>query len=415
MSRERSSSWYYGWFLWSIAALFYAYEFIHRITPSILTTQLRQAFSINEEQLALVGALYFYAYAPFQLVSGILIDKYGVRRVLVVASAILTIGSFLFATTTDIYVIYASRVLIGIGSAFAFVGCLKIGSQWLATRSFPLVVGLTNLCGTIGALTAGAPLSYLVTKIGWREAIMQLSIAGLLITILIGAFLKDKKVASPPVKKSHSPSLFSGLLLVMGNPQSWLIALYGALLVIPIAAFPEMWGVEYLKIAYELPSEQAAAFTHTIFIGTATGGPLIGWLMKSIRAETNFMMLATLGALILLCVFIYWSHLPSAALYIVLFCYGVLTANMLLCFDFICRIHPSWAHGSAIGFTNMVIMLFGGLGQHTIGWILNQLRIEHAGIYSVQDYHIALSILPFCLLIAILLTLFMRHDQRDNI
>lgn len=414
MRQTSPTSWYYGWFLWSIAALFYAYEFIHRITPSILTGQLRATFSINEEQLALVGAMYFYAYAPFQLVSGILIDKYGVRRVLVIASAVLTLGSFLFTKTDNIYIIYASRFLIGLGSAFAFVGCLKIGSQWLATRSFPLVVGLTNLCGTIGALSAGAPLSYLVTKIGWRDALMQVSIAGLIITVLLWLFLRDKEEPMG-VPNQAPPKLFSGLALVMKNPQSWLIALYGALLVVPIAALPEMWGVEFLKMSYDYPPQKAAAITHTIFIGTALGGPLIGWIMKYITDETDFMMLSTLGALVLLSIFLYWAHLPKTSLYLVLFFYGILTANMLLCFDFICRIHPSWSHGAAIGFTNMVIMAFGGFGQHGVGWILNQLRMKHEGLNLVEDYHIALSVLPFCLLIAIVLTLFMRHDQRDNI
>jgi sugar phosphate permease len=414
MRKATPTSWYYGWFLWSIAALFYSYEFIQRITPSIITGQLRATFSINEEQLALIGAMYFYAYAPFQLVSGVLIDKYGVRPVLVTASVILTLASFLFASTDNIYLVYTSRFLIGLGSAFAFVGCLKIGSQWLATRSFPIVVGLTNLCGTIGALSAGAPLGYLVSRIGWREALIQVSIAGLVISLLLWLFLRDKPSSAKGTIQAP-PKLLSGLALVVKNPQSWLIAFYGALLVMPIAALPEMWGVEFLKISYDYDPQKAATVTHTIFIGTALGGPLIGWLMKYVRDETDFMMLCTLGALVLLSIFLYWAQLPRFSLHMVLFFYGILTANMLLCFDFICRIHPTWAQGAAIGFVNMVIMTSAGLGQHGVGWILNLLRMQHEGLNLVEDYHIALSILPICLVISIALTLFMRHDQRDNL
>lgn len=397
-----------GWFLWSIAALFYAYEFIHRITPGILTTELRATFSVDDNQLALIGAFYFYAYAPFQLLSGVLIDKYGVRRVLIIASTILTFASFLFSITNHLYVAYISRFLIGLGSAFAFVGCLKIGSQWLATRSFPLVIGLTNLSGTIGALFAGAPLSYFVMKFGWREALTQLTLAGFFITLLLFLFLKDKRIPS-------SSPLFKGLFLVIKNPQSWLIALYGALLVVPIAALPEMWGVEFLEIAYGYPPQKAAAITHTIFIGTAIGGPLIGWLGQYIRKETNFMMLATFGAFTLLSAFLYWTGLSQTQLYFTLFFCGILIANMLLCFDFICRIHPSWAHGAAIGFVNMVIMALGGFGQHAIGWMLNQQHKLHEGTYLIEDYKMAFGLLPFCLLLAIGLTLFMRHDQRDTL
>ncbi len=80
-----------GWTFWCIAALFYAYEFIHRVVPSILTEELRQAFHVNEHQLGIIGAMYFYAYAAFQLPAGILIDKYGATRLLIIASTVLTL------------------------------------------------------------------------------------------------------------------------------------------------------------------------------------------------------------------------------------------------------------------------------------------------------------------------------------
>lgn len=400
-----------GWAFWSIAALFYAYEFIHRVVPSILTEELREAFSVNEHQLGIIGAMYFYAYAAFQLPAGILVDRYGAKRLLVIASAVLTLGSFLFTTTSSSGLAQVSRFMIGAGSAFAFVGCLKIGAQWLAMSSFPLVVGLTNLCGTFGALLGGTPLSYLIKQIGWREALMEVSFAGVFITLLLWFFLQDKKSSSR--NESTTYGLLTGLALVMKTPQSWLIAIYGALLVAPIVALPEMWGVEFLKVAYDISATQASAITHTIFVGTAVGGPLIGWAASYISDKAHFMMISTLGALILLLAFIYWNQLPFANLYTILFCYGVLTANMLLCFSLMTKLHPNWAQGAAIGFTNMVIMASGGLTQHSIGWLLNKLRSQHLGIYLVEDYHIALSVLPICLLFAICITLFIKQEPED--
>ncbi|MGD9590976.1 MAG: MFS transporter, partial [Candidatus Berkiella sp.] len=158
-----------GWALWFIAALFYAYEFIHRVVPSILTEELRITFSVNEHQLGIIGAMYFYAYALFQLPAGILVDKYGAKRLLVIASTVLTLGSFIFATTTNPSIAQISRFMIGMGSAFAFVGCLKIGGQWLSDSAFPLVVGLTNFFGTMGALSGGKPLAILVNSFGWQH------------------------------------------------------------------------------------------------------------------------------------------------------------------------------------------------------------------------------------------------------
>lgn len=408
-----SSRWHLGgWTLWSIAAVFYAYEFIHRVVPSILTNELRVGLSINDHQLGMIGAMYFYAYAAFQLPAGVLIDRFGAKKLLVTASAVLTLGSFIFASTSSFHVAQMSRFLIGMGSAFAFIGCLKIGAQWLTMSSFPLVIGLTNLCGTLGALSGGKPMSYLVNEFGWREMLMQLSFVGLAITLILLIFLQDKPTPSEQ-KGETQPGLLTGLITVMKNPQSWIIALYGMLLVAPIAAIPEMWGVEYLKVAYEIPASQAAGITHTIFVGTAVGGPLIGWIMTHQIEEVDFMMVASLGALILLCMFLYWVNMPITNLYIVLFSFGLLTANMLLCFSLITECHPPWAQGAAIGFINMVIMAGGGLAQDRVGWLLNKLRAQHEGIYLLEDYHIALSVLPLCLLAAIGLTLFIKQKRYD--
>jgi len=100
--------------------------------------------------------------------------------------------------------------------------------------------------------------------------------------------------------------------------------------------------------------------------------------------------------------------LPLTGLSAILFIYGILTANMLLCFSFITQIYPTWAQGTAIGFTNMIVMLSGGLAQHGIGWILDELQKQAFPLYPLENFRIALSVLPLCLLLAICLTLFMK-------
>ncbi len=399
-----------GWALWLIAALFYAYEFIHRVVPSILTEELRAAFSVNEHQLGLIGAMYFYAYAAFQLPAGILVDKYGAKRLLVIASTILTLGSFIFTTTSSGTLAQMSRFMIGMGSAFAFVGCLKIGGQWLAVSSFPLVVGLTNFFGTMGALSGGKPLATLVQYFGWQHVMMLVSFGGLFITVLMWLFLHDKPITKREQETLSHLSLFSGLKIVMRCPQSWLLALFSALLVAPIVALPEMWGVEYLKMSYDLNATSASAITHTIFIGTAVGGAVIGWAMTTIKNKLRFMAFSTIGAFVLLCVFLYCHELAFSHLYLVLFAYGVLTSNMLLSFTLITRLHPTWAQGAAIGFTNMIIMAFGGLMQHGIGYFLHTLKCQHDNMALLDDYHLAFSILPLCLLLAVSLTFLIKEN-----
>ncbi len=412
VDKKQHANWpLYGWALWFIAALFYSYEFIHRVAPSILTFELRDAFAVNDHQLGMMGALYFYAYALCQIPAGILIDRYGPIKPLVIAAGILTFGSFLFATTSHTGFAYLSRICIGAGSAFAFIGCLKIASQWLKKSTFPLVVGLTNLFGTLGALLGGTPLSYLTQQDGWRSAMMEMSFVGLFIIFLLLFFTKDKR-KSQPLDKISVKQMQQSLFKILKTKPIWILGVYSALLVAPIAALPEMWGVEFIKVAYQLPATHAAGITHTIFIGTALGGPLIGWLATFISNKFLLMRITTLGALTMLCFFLYWIEMPQLNLYGILFCYGLLTANMLLCFALVTDYAPPQCEGAAIGLLNTLIMAGGGLAQYLVGWLLNNLKHQHEGFILAIDYQIALTLLPIGLVFASMLLQFINNKKK---
>lgn len=399
--------------MWGIAAIFYGYEFIHRVAPSVITFQLKASLSLTQQQLGTIGAMYFYAYAAFQLPAGILMDRFGIKKVLVTAATILTIGSFVFTFSDKLWVTQLSRFLIGAGSAFAFIGCLKIASLTLPKKHFPLIVGLTNLCGTLGALLGGRPLARLVLELGWRETFFYLSGIGLLITFFLIKWIKDPNSQTEPPSPTHT-TWFSGLWLIMRSPYAWLVGLYGALLVAPIAAIPEMWGVEYLQIAYNVPSTIASNLTHTVFIGTALGGPIIGWFMTNKDDPTRVMRLSTLLAFSLLSLFLYGFHQPSGLMYLILVSYGFFTANMLLCFTIMTNHFPKRCQGAAIGFTNMLIMIFAGGIQQFIGGMLDYLEGAPYSKLALDHYRITLAFLPICLLVAFGITFILRRWHEDK-
>lgn len=374
-----------AWSLWLIAALFYGYEFTHRVAPSVLTSDLKLAFDLNTQQLGMLGALYFYAYALCQIPAGMMIDKYGPIKPLIFASGLLTIGSFIFTLTNNLEAIYFSRLLIGAGSAFAFIGTLKIATLWLSPRVFPIVVGLTNLIGTLGALLGGMPLAHLCAQNSWRATMLDISVIGLMLTFLLLFFFSKKH----PNKTQTSQTLAH----VLKSKKLWGLAVVAALLVAPIAALPEMWGVEYITSVYQVSIPQAAKFSHTIFIGTALGGPFIGFVASKTEKPFQWMLFATTMALILLSTFLYLPKLAAINLTLILFAFGFCTANMLLCFAMVNQ-------GIAIGFINTIIMLVAGLSQHLIG-----------GLLQVSPYPMALSVLPLGLLFALIIIFQLKKWQ----
>src|SRR5262245_26180778 len=110
---------YYPWVVCSFGAIFYCYEYILRIFPSVIAEQLSHYFFIGAAGFGQLAAFYYYAYDPMQLPVGLLVDRYGPRKLLASAALVCAVGSAVFIYP---YFVVASfgRFLVGFGSAFAF-------------------------------------------------------------------------------------------------------------------------------------------------------------------------------------------------------------------------------------------------------------------------------------------------------
>jgi len=87
---------------------------------------------------------------------------------------------------------------------------------------------------------------------------------------------------------------------------------------------------------------------------------------------------------------------------------------MLLCFTINKENNPAWATGVTIGFTNMKVMAAGTIFQPLIGLLLDRtanLPVQHnINAFTLQNYHIALSLLPASLIIAFFINFFVKES-----
>lgn len=402
-----------GWLIWGVAALFYSYEFLLRVSPSIMIPQLKLSFDTSLASLGHMAAFYFYAYALFQVPAGVLCDRYGVRLILTLACLLVALGCLLLGLAPNIPFACMSRFIIGAGSAFAFVSCLKLATFWLKNQYFPLIVGLTNLCGMVGAILGGEPLALSLQIVDWREIFFLLGLFGILNAFLIWFIVKDSPKNIERAPNQANTNVFNGILYVIKKPHAWLLAMYGMLLVVPIAAFGELWGVEFFKTSYGIPSEDSAKVLRYIFLGIAVGGPSIGWLRNHIHSFKAVLILGcllTLGTMVCIIYVDGWSY---TALCILLFIYGFATSHMLICFSIANQAFPIWAQGAALGFINMMIMGGAATFQPLIGKLLDlDLSTKQSPIYqaiTLADFRYALSVLPCCIVIALFLALFIKE------
>lgn len=362
------------WFICSLGALFYSYEYFLRIAPSVMTNDLVRFFHIDEATLGNLSGFYYYVYTPMQLVAGVLMDRYGPRRLLTIASLSCVIGSFLFAATTQLWVAEIGRFLIGFGSAFAFVGVLKLATIWLPSRYFAMFSGLATALGMLGAIAGNLIMTNLVGLIGWQETIYLSGGFGIIVALLIGIFVRDQDLNRKKVAATNAIDLRQvvyNLLNIMKTPQMWVVGVIGGLLYLSTSAFAELWGNPYLRVAHGFTPDQAAVAVSFIFAGWVLGGPLAGWISDTIKRRCLPLTINALIAAGLISVILFVPNLSLWDVYSLLFIFGVFSGVQVTAFAIGREISSPQAAGSAIAFTNMLVMLSGVIFQPLIGYLLD--------------------------------------------
>ena len=176
-----------------IGVLFYAYEYLLRISPSVMEESLRAHFSLSATGFGFLSSIYYYAYVPMQLPVGILMDRFGPRRLLVLACFLCILGTFTFCNTHIYLVAVLGRFLVGAGSAFAFVGVLKLATIWLPEDKLAMVAGLTSALGTVGAMFGDNILLLAVHRVGWQQTDAYTAWFGVALIVLIWFGIHDHK------------------------------------------------------------------------------------------------------------------------------------------------------------------------------------------------------------------------------
>src|SRR5262249_20481699 len=158
--------------------------------------------------------LYYFAYSPMQMPVGMLMDRFGPRRLLTFACLCCTLGSWMFTLTSSMFLVGGGRFLVGFGSSFAFVGVLSLAVRWLPRRYFSLVAGLMTTLGMLGLVYGEVKITEWSQRIGWEHVLFLIAIIGAGLSVLMLFVIHD----GPKGHQSHKhplPEFFHNVLKVL--------------------------------------------------------------------------------------------------------------------------------------------------------------------------------------------------------
>jgi len=403
-----------AWAAWLSGASFYCYGFFQRVAPSVMVGDLMRDFDVSGAVLGNLTAFYFYAYAGLQIPVGVMVDRFGPRRMLTAAAVLCAAGSGLFATADSLILAYAGRALIGAGAGVAWIGTLQIAAVRFPARRFALLSGLTLLLGMAGGIGGQTPLAFLIATTGWRPTLLAATGVAALLAVLIWLFARADSPGAGTAGGGKAGAM-RGLLSVLASRQSWTCAVYGAGLAVPVLAFAGLWGVPYMMETYGL-SRPAAAFTTTLMlVGWAIGAPAAGWISDHLGRRRAPMVVSGLAAAATLAAALYLPGLPLVAVRGLLLVHGVFSGAMVLSFATARENNRRHVGATAVGFVNMAVMAMSAAFQPLIGWLLDlgwDGRLLDGGrVYAPETFRAALLTLLVAGVVACLAA-FMTRETR---
>jgi len=410
-----------GWVICTLAAIFYCYEYLLRIEPGVMVTQLMQQFQANATQIGMLSAFYYFIYTPMQIVVGLLSDLYGPRRILTLAITTCAIGSYVFSIATTLEVAAIGRVLIGFGSAFAFVIVLKLAASWLPKRFFALFVGLATALGMFGGMVGSIVLSAMVRDVGWQHTINAGTILGVILIPLVWLIIRDKpqELSLDGIMKPQYKATFIGLVKIFKKPQMWLTGTIAGLMYLSLSLFAELWGNSFLTNVYHLSASSVASANSMVFLGWLVGGPLVGYVSDIAYSRKILLSVGCLVSALAISLIIYCPQFSAHWLYTLLFVFGVFSSFEVLCFAVSKENNPDSLVATASSFTNLLTMVGGIVCQPLVGRILDNTWSGQIAngvrIYSLANYQTALTILPVAFLLGFILTFWLRETHHKKI
>ena len=225
-----------------------------RVSNAVIAPELMVELAIGTETMGVVSGTYFLAFAAMQIPAGILLDRYGARRMVPGLFLLAVAGSPLYAWAQSGPELIAGRTLIGIGCALGLMGPMVVIARWFERERYARLISLLFTIGGLGALMASTPLAAVSEAIGWRGAFLAMAAVTGVIAILLFVVVRDAPPGAAPAESGveTAAEMWRGLGRVLAlRDMRWICAVqfvsYGTMITIV-----GLWAGSYLNDVHGL-------------------------------------------------------------------------------------------------------------------------------------------------------------------
>jgi len=364
----------------------YYLSYLYRSVNAVIADDLVADVGLSAADLGFLTSAYFVAFAAFQIPLGLLLDRYGARKVQGSLLLLAALGAAGFAVGDGLLQLWLARALIGLGVAGALMAAFKAITQWFPEGRWPLVNGCFLAMGGLGAMSATAPVELLLQITDWRGIFAGLAAATLLVALAILTVVPERRDVGAPQSLDEQ---LAGVRSVFANRFFWRLAPMAFLCMATNLAIQSLWAGPWLRDVAGL--ERGGVATTLFLMASATTVGFVAWGSAAEQlARRGIPLTTTLAggvALFLLALGSLTFELDPTGLWPWLFL-GLMGNVTALSYTVISRHFPLRLSGRANTGLNLLVFLAAFGAQYAMGGILD-LWSEQDGAYPSLAYQAA--------------------------
>lgn len=380
-----------AWLVWGVGLLAYVVAVMQRTSLGVAGVQAGERFDASASTVASLAVVQLLVYAGLQVPVGVLLDRYGSRRLVVTGALVMALGQAVLALAEPVGLAVLGRLLVGLGDAMTFISVLKLVPAWFPARRVPVVTQLTGIVGQTGQVLSAIPLVALLGGPGWTVAFLSAAGTGVVVGVLALLVLRDSPPHAAPGERSER-DIVGDLVSAWRHPGTRLGLWTHFTTQFSGTAFALLWGFPFLVTGEGVRPSTASALLTVFVVAGMVSGPVLGVLVQRHPFRRSWLVLTivAVNAAGWTLVIAWPGPAPLPVLVLLVLAMATGGPGSLIGFDFARTFNPPDRLGTATGIVNVGGFVASLVTIFAVGLVLD-LRTG-GGTATLADFRVAMSV-----------------------
>jgi len=368
----------------------YFISYLYRVVNAVIAPDLIADIGVGPSALGLLTATYFIAFASFQLPLGVLLDRFGPRKVEAVLLLFAAVGAFIFARAESLAGLVIGRAFIGFGVSACLMAAFKGYALWFPREKWAMVNGFQMAAGGLGALAATAPVEAALQFTDWRGVFMGLALVTLLTALAVFSIVPEKTIEAGG-ESLHNQ--LRGIREVFTSRKFWRTAPLTTMSQAAFLAIQGLWAGPWLSHVAGLERTEVAGMLFWIAVAMIAGFITLGSITEQLNKRgISVATTAVTGMTLFMLVQLLLIFGPIAWYVPVWLAFGFLGTSGIIAYSALSQSFPVQLSGRVTTAVNLLVFVAAFAGQWAIGGIIDFFTKDAAALSS-QGFTVGFSLM----------------------